>query len=360
MIAESSPFPHHGPLQPDQVHGRDDLIALLLAKVTARQVTALLGPRRYGKTSVLRKVAADLEAAGTSVVWVDLFEVTSLVDVAIRLDDALNTTTNRVGAAIRRIASSLDLSVGGVKVTFSRPSRPEPIATLHVLLDLLVDAAATTPTVIILDEFSSIASVPGVAGLLRTKLQHHFQTIGVMFAGSEPSTMRALFSEREQPFYGQADLVTIEPLTRRAVNDLISDGFTSTGRDPGPLGDRIGDLCAGHPRRTMQAADLAWQISTPGQKWSPQVWTDTVAELEARTDDGSETLYASLDDTDKKVLRIIASGGSIDGRAAELLGLNPSPARLSLARLVDAGHLTTDRTVVDPMLAHWLRRRLPI
>ena len=42
-------------------------------------------------------------------------------------------------------------------------------------------------------------------------LQHHYQNIGLVFAGSEPSMMTSLFSDQTQPFYSQAELVQIEP-----------------------------------------------------------------------------------------------------------------------------------------------------
>ena len=79
---DASPFPYQGPLSPEQVRGRDDLVLDLLERVSERRVTALLGPRRYGKTSVLARVAAELVGGGASVVWVDLYEVTSMADVA--------------------------------------------------------------------------------------------------------------------------------------------------------------------------------------------------------------------------------------------------------------------------------------
>jgi uncharacterized protein len=356
---ESSPFPHHGPLRPEQVHGRDDLIATLAAKVTARRVTALLGPRRFGKTSVLRRLAADLEAASTSVLWIDLYEVTSTVDVAIRVDEALDRSRGGIGELVRRIAASAELSLGAVKLSFAKPTRPDPTVTLHMLLDVIVESCTSTPTVIMLDEFSSIARVPGAAALFRTKLQHHFDEIGLVFAGSEPSTMRMLFADREQPFYGQADLVPIGPLSGAAVHELVTAGFRRTGRDPGGLPSRIHQLCAGHPRRTMQAADTAWELAVPGEPYRERLWADTVAELELATADAGEVLFAGFNDSEKKVLRILASGGSIYGRAAELLALNPSPARQALANLTDGGHVD-DGVVVDPLFAHWLRRRLPV
>lgn len=95
--------------------------------------------------------------------------------------------------------------------------------TADRLLDVLVDHGASTPTVVFFDEFSSIRRVEGAAGLLRTKLQHHFQHIGLVFAGSEPSMMRMLFEDIDQPFYAQADLA--EPSIPCRTGSLTASRF---------------------------------------------------------------------------------------------------------------------------------------
>ena len=93
MGPDPSPFPYQGPLAPHQVAGRDELIDDLVRRITARRVTALLGPRRYGKTSLLLRVSAELQEVST--VWVDLYEVTSMADVAVRFDNALSAARAR-------------------------------------------------------------------------------------------------------------------------------------------------------------------------------------------------------------------------------------------------------------------------
>ena len=87
---DESPFPYHGPLDPDQVSEREDLVRDLEARITSRRPTALLGPRRYGKTSVLRRVSADLAEAGTETVWIDLYELNSVADLAGAIDQGLD------------------------------------------------------------------------------------------------------------------------------------------------------------------------------------------------------------------------------------------------------------------------------
>lgn len=357
-----SPFPHHGPLEADQVHGRDDLVSDLVQRVTRRSVTALLGPRRFGKTSVLRKVASELEPGG-SVIWLDLFEVTSMLDIALRLDRALAEASGPAGKAASRYATTLGVNLGMLHVEISRPAAPNVTGTLHSLLDTLVSSALSAPTVVIIDEFSSIDRVDGAAGLLRTKLQHHFQSIGLLLAGSEPSTMKAMFSLREQPFYGQADILTIGPLACSDVHAMIGDGFTTTDRDPGRVATLLHQFCGGHPRRTMQFADAAWYRSEPGASWSDDSWIDALDHVRQATSDASEAQFSGLSRSDQSVMRVVASGGSVWGSAAARLGLNPSPAKAALRRLIDAGHIIEvdgKPEAVDPVFADWIRRTIPV
>src|SRR3954449_6691 len=177
---ELSPFPYHGPLEPAQVGGRDELIHELIERITARRVTALLGPRRYGKTSLLRRVAAELTEVTT--LWVDLYEVTSMADVAVRFDDALGATRGPFAKAARSLAAGASLNLGVVKVELTGPARgrPDPALTLHTLLDVLVGTASREPTLLVVDEFSSIGRVAGAVGALRTAVQHHYNELGLV------------------------------------------------------------------------------------------------------------------------------------------------------------------------------------
>lgn len=356
-----SPFPHHGPLKPEQVRGRDELLIQLTEKVTAHRVTALLGPRRYGKTSVLRRLGADLAEAGTSVVWVDLYAVRSFADLAARLDEALDGTSGAHRSTLDRLAASVEFNLGVVKARFQRPDRPVPETTAHTLLDLLVDASELHPTLVVMDEFSSIGGVEGAAGLLRTKFQHHYQELAIVFAGSEPSTMRALFEDRDEPFYAQADLVVIEPLSAVAIDEIVAEGWE--GRPPPGLAGRIFSATGGHPQRAMQLADAAWVIAPPDTDPPPDLWGQVLETVRAQTDAGHEVRYSSMPSADQAVLRIVAASESIFGRAGELLDLSASSGQNARRRLIDTGQLAQrgeELFVVDPLFADWLRRRFPL
>lgn len=360
---EVSPFPYQGPLEPVDVHGRDNLIADLTERVTSRRVTALLGPRRYGKTSVLRRVAADLTEVTT--VWVDLYEVTSMADVAVRFDDALAVTSGRFAAAARNVAAGVALTLGVVKMELSGPARnrPDPALTFQSLLQVLVTSAIREPTLLVMDEFSSIGRVEGAAGALRTALQHHYSDLGIVFAGSHPSMMRTLFSVRVEPFYGQADLVEIGPLSAAAVEGIVGYGFASAGRDAGHIAGRISAFAGGHPQRTMQLADACWRHTPPGQSASTETWVTALAEVRRASADGMERLYSGFERSERSVLRAVARGGSIYGAAAGLLDLSAGAATHARQTLLNSGDLSETAgqlAVIDPVLADWLRVRFPI
>lgn len=360
---EASPFPYQGPLEPAEVRGRDELVADLVERITSRRVTALLGPRRYGKTSVLRRVAAEVSEVTT--VWVDLYEVTSMADVAVRFDDALAATTAPFAGAARDLAVAASVNLGVVKVELAGPARnrPDPAVAFHALLEVLVGAATRSPTLLVIDEFSSISRVPGAAGALRTALQRHYRDLGIVFAGSHPSMMRALFTERAEPFFGQADLIEIGPLAVPALETIVRDGFASTNRDAGHTGGRIAAFTGGHPQRSMQLADAVWRRTRRGATAGDAAWSGAVDEVRRGADESMERLYSGFEKGERDVLRAVARSGSIYGAEAALLELSTGTATHARRTLLDSGDLVETAAglvVVDPVLADWLRRRFPI
>lgn len=359
---ENSPFPYQGPLSPEQVQGRDEAVADLIERVTERRVTALLGPRRYGKTSLLRRVAYELTEVTT--VWVDLYEVASLADVVARFDDAVGAIGGSMGDVIRRAGIELSVQIGllGVKLVGPAADRPDPTLALRSLLQVVVRAAATHPTMLVMDEFSSISRVEGAAGILRTALQHSYRDLGIVFAGSQPSMMRTLFTDRPQPFYGQADLVEAEPLSALAVEDIVAGGFADSGRRARRLGGLIYDFGRGHPQRTMQLADACWRRTPAGGDGS-DYWADGLEDLRTATNEGMERIYSLLNTGEQDVLRSVARTGSIYGRQAALLNLSKGTATHARRRLLDEGDLVDTPAglrLVDPVMADWLRRRFTI
>lgn len=360
---ETSPFKYQGPLAPEEVHGRDELLADLTERVTEHRVTALLGPRRFGKTSVLHRLAHDLTEVST--VAIDLFGVQTHADLVMRLSSGLRDAVPSVRepAYDLSVAAGVDLAGVRAQLQLSPRKRPDPRLMYAELVEVLVEVGRRTPLLVVFDEFQSIASIDGATAVLRTELQDHYHQIGLVFAGSAPSAMRDIFARHDQPFFNQADLVTIGPLDATAVHEIVSGGFAASGRDPGTVAGSIYGFTGGHPQRTMRAADEVWRHTESGAV-ADQQWG---AALTALRDTEAATLaaiYAELNTDEQKVLRVLASGGSLFGTAADRVELSRGGASYSRDRLLADGKLRVgadgELIVTDPLLADWLRQTLPV
>ena len=352
-----SPFDYTGPLPPERVRGRDALLAELTERVTAGSPTALLGPRRFGKTSVLQRVAADLTEITT--ITVDLMPVQSPHDAARALTKALLSADATVAQDATEVSATFGfniLAVRGEVTTTRARDRPDPAALFSSLVDTLVNTALRRPSLVIFDEFQQLGAIANGTAVLRAALQHHYKDIGLLFAGSAPSAMRKIFSNHKQPFLHQAAVVQIEPLTLDAVQEIIAAGFTETGRTAGAIGPLVHQFAEGHPLRTMQAAHAAWQHA--GGAPADQNWGQALAALRRAERPAVADLYSQLPATQQKVLRLVAHREPLYGSTAEMLSLGKGPARRARQVLLDEGHLLEDDgdvRVTDPFLTDWLR-----
>ena len=367
-MAEQSPFPYQGPLAPEQVSGRDALVRDLAERLAARRLTALLGPRRFGKTSVLKRVTTDLaETTGAETIWIDLYGLSSMADLAGAIDRGLSG----VGGAVRRIldsvAGSLSVNLGvvGVELSKGKRDRPDPALLLRSLLQILVRTAQRHDLIVVFDEFAGIANVDQAAAVLRTELQHHYRDLAIVFAGSQPSTMRMLFTDEAQPFFAQADLVEIWPLARAAVATSSSGASRPRVATPAAPPARWSRW-----RRGTRSAPCSSPTRCGGARRreappSDETWEEALADVRRNVDNGSDRLFALLPVGHQKTLRVIAAGGSVHGTAADVLELASGTATAAVDALIGNGYVVRRDDdgrlrIVDPMLADWIRRRFPV
>src|SRR5215210_394259 len=89
MITDVNPFVYSRPISPEEIVDRDEETRQLLKNAVGGHYVRLYAPRKYGKTSLLRRALADGEKQeGLVPVLVDLYGAVSLADVAVRFERA--------------------------------------------------------------------------------------------------------------------------------------------------------------------------------------------------------------------------------------------------------------------------------
>src|SRR5581483_2411092 len=119
-----NPFRFSGPLSPDQMIDRDPESEDLLALAGRGHPFRLVGPRRYGKTTLLKRVLEAADNAGMATVLVDLQDVLSIAEIVVRIERGYERLKGpirrRVEALLRSWNIGLSLSGGGFTATLQR------------------------------------------------------------------------------------------------------------------------------------------------------------------------------------------------------------------------------------------------
>ncbi|HWF34086.1 MAG TPA: hypothetical protein VG295_01905, partial [Solirubrobacteraceae bacterium] len=180
--------------------------------------------------------------------------------------------------------------------------------------------------------------------------------------GSQPSLMRALFSDRERPFYGQARPLELPSLpVDEAASDLEAL-LAADGLDAGAAVDELLAFTGGHPQRTVLLAHHLYSLlDQPGP---PEDLAAAALDLGlAETRDAHQAIWDGIGRVERIVLLALADGQAPTGsRVADEHRIARSTLQDALERLVaDERNVRRDAgarpVLLDPLFAEWLRRR---
>jgi hypothetical protein len=373
-----NPFDYQRPLTPasELIDRREELDALQRAAAD-RIAVRLASPRRFGKTSLLRAHLAVMRDAGHRTAYVDFDRVATVADVADRLVDGLRQLPVDPERRIERRLRRLGISVGptglALQVAPREPARAlgadEARAAVRDLLAIPGELGADGGlTVVAMDEFQDLLTAdPRLDGVLRSVIQHQ-EHVAYVFAGSSPSLMRELFTDRERPFYGQARPLELAPLPEDETFAYVRARLPAH-----PQGDAAAaalvQFAGGHPQRTMllahhlfdrleRGADLA--EGPAGEPVDPAA--AAVEAALAELDDLFASVWTGLGRAERTTVVALADGLSpASRRVAQEHGTARSTLQRVVERLEADGQLVVREggrlRLLDPLLAEWLRRR---
>jgi hypothetical protein len=364
-----NPFVYDRPLPPEEIIDRERELELLLGLADSGQTARLSGPRRFGKTTLLRRLLADADKRGMDTVYVDLDRVVSLEGASERIETAYR---RQLQGPVRRTAANViqtlrpRVSAGGAGLRGEIAPRIEQDArrVLERMLDLPIDIYKKhgRRTLVVFDEFQDILRIGSeVEGLIRSHIQHQAVEAAYFFAGSHPGLMLALFSDRERPLFGQARPIQLAPLDDASLGDYIGTRFEQTGRNAGEALDSLLALVRGHPQRAMLVAHHLWEATPRGETADLDTFAIALDAVDRELREAFERTWERLRTNEARVLAALAASDEslFSQRTLGRFGLSKSGAEQGRDKLIEYGEVQRldDGTlvIVDPLLERWAR-----
>src|SRR3984957_11642709 len=361
-----NPFRFSGPLAPEDMIDRDPEAEELLALAEGGHSFRLVGPRRYGKTTLLRRVLAAAEQEQIATVLVDLQDVLSIGEIVVRIERGYDRLKGPIRRTVDQFFRSwnigLALGGGGFTATLQRNPSVDAESVLLRLLGLpmaLFERDGTT-SLIVFDEIQDVLAVPGADGKIRSVIQHQMEAATYAFAGSAPGVMQQLFADPKRPLLDQAVPKNLAPLPLDQVADYVTLRFEKTERDGGAALQPLLDFTRGHPQRSMMLAHYLWQSTGRGTRADEGTWIGALDQAASDSAPLMRAIWSNLTANERRVARALAVATTPlhSEETAAAVGIKRSSIGRALESLVSNADVIDENDsprLTDPMFELWLR-----
>ncbi len=236
----------------------------------------LFSPRRYGKTSLVKRLQADLSRKGFFVVYTDFFMATSENDIAKRIAKSVYTVLHQKESLLKKGIRYLKTfktfrpifkpsPEGGL--AFTVEAVPPAMAGIDLLDQVLEEVGLfirkeSVKAHIVFDEFQEITELKNssIEGVLRKHIQE--QQASYFFVGSRRRLLMDMFNLKSRPFYQSAIMYPLLPLPHDELTAFLIDLFKKGGKKcPEDIAQAISEKISQYPYYAQLLAYNIYEVS---------------------------------------------------------------------------------------------------
>lgn len=361
----------------DNFTDREQETARLLANFRHGINTILISPRRWGKTSLVRKVGSLAEDKQLKIVHLDIFSCRTETEFFEQF----------ASAVLRQTSSILDEWLSYAKSFLSRVN-PQISVGLDSMTDFSLSLNLKTPDdkkiedilnlperiasekniriVICIDEFQQIADFRDsktLQKLLRSAWQLQKRVSYCLF-GSKKHLMAELFEKRSLPFYKFGDIIHLPKIAPEYWVSYICQRFEATGKTiREDLALQICTMVECHSSYVQQLSWLVWVYTD--KEASESELSRAIADLISQNSLLFERQTESLGSVQLNLLRAIAQGVTRELSHQEVIQKYnlSSSSHIAAAKkaLIKKEMIDSERSTLslpDPVFALWIRQHL--
>jgi uncharacterized protein len=347
----------------------------------------LIGPRRFGKTSILKTAADRLSAKSAIILRLDAesYPTIDMLVAAIVSESAkaLKGGVKRVGEQIQNVFSilrpELDYSVQNgewsVKFGVGDARLASPVLLVDALngLEKLANAQPENrPVGLIIDEFQRIIEMGGraVEGQIRSAIQRHSR-VGYVFAGSKTRMLRDMVMDGSRPFYRLGANIFLGPIPREDFSKFLHDGFASAGFSvEADAIKHILDVSDDVPYNVQWLANHCWTVlhenGGPGvASLTTSLVDESLSVLVRQQDPFYAGMWSKLTAIQQRTLiAVVTESGAnlLSLRALNIVGKGAGSVRKALTGMMEMTILREERAerrpvyrFEDPFFDRWMK-----
>jgi hypothetical protein len=334
----------------------------------------IFSPRRYGKTSLVKKILSQIKKERYYTIYVDFFPITSAEDVLSRFavsavsglgkDVTIKGFGDRLTKFFRWIIPTIDVTPEG----FSFSVRFDRTASVDFLLEDIFEGinrylkAEKKKACIVFDEFQEITALSEskkIQGIMRSYIQEQ-KNISHLFVGSRRRILLSMFSQKDHPFYKSVMNYPLGKIDKEKFIPYICQQFKNSDKNCSlDITEDLFNYVEGHPYYVQKLSYFLWDIT---EKKANQDSLEKAKDylLNAETNN-FENVFQGLSSTQKRFLKAIATEATNKPYSKEFTtkyNLSFGGLQKSLRVLLEKDLIEKDSTgiwrLTDPIMAKWL------
>ena len=358
----------------------------------------VIGPRRFGKTSLLNAVEEERRKKGDIILNynaeafpdIELLITKLIEDSAALLKGDNQQRVEKLKSYFKSLRPEFSLSFApnewkaalGVNVAAQAKNQTALLVdALDGLERLAADQSETVKTALIIDEFQEIVAgeAQQAEKQIRAAIQKHRHT-AYIFAGSATRMLREMVLDHKRPFYRLGKILDIDKIPRPEFAKFLVDKFTygdffkpkSSGEDKRDLALLILDTAEDVPYNVQMLAHNLWnnlvqiKIGSPEKAFlDKNLIEETLHNVVSRQDATYTQSWNSLTTNQKKALAAVVTENGESLRSKEVT----RRTKMSASAIQRALESLTKQNILrekgkggnisfhfeDPFFAHWIR-----
>jgi uncharacterized protein len=257
----------------DAFINREEERKYLINRIKSNKHTVLMGPRRYGKTSLVMKVADEMDIPYCSIDFLAAYSEEYVRDLIIskvsRLVFELLPSINKAKEKLISIFKQMkpEISIGAFGQRLSLTVSDSPLQDITELLLRLDETAKhfRKQAVIFMDEFQQISRLKNCSSI-EASIRHaaeRSENIAYVFSGSNRQLLKQMFGNQGRPLYRLCQTINIERIVKDVYVDHLQQLANARWKKaiPSDAIERIFNHTELHPFYMNVLCQMLWEDS---------------------------------------------------------------------------------------------------